>query len=112
MNQLANLPERAMHVAGQVGDGIRSAVPRKALQWMETGAALTALKTGGRVATRLVKRNPAIAVAAIAGAGLLWMAARKRAARNQETGSNDGGKATRRVEARRAPRKRRASSAS
>lgn len=112
MNQLANLPERAMHVAGQVGDGIRSAMPRKALQWMETGAALTALKTGGRVATRLVRRNPAIAVAAIAGAGLLWMAARKRAARNDEAGSSDGGKATRRVEARRAPRKRRAPSAS
>jgi hypothetical protein len=110
MNQLANLPERAMHVAGQVGDGIRSAVPRKALQWVETGAALTALKTGGRVATRLVKRNPAIAVAAIAGAGLLWMAARKRAARNEETGSSDGGTAPRRVAARRAPPKRRAAS--
>lgn len=106
MNQLANLPERAMHVAGQVGDGIRSAVPRKALQWVETGAALTALKTGGRVATRLVKRNPAIAVAAVAGAGLLWLAARKRAKRNEESGGSDGRKAPRRVEARRAPRKR------
>lgn len=106
MNQLANLPERAMHVAGQVGDGIRGAMPRKALQWIETGAALTALKTGGRVATRLVKRNPAIAVAAVAGAGLLWLAARRRAKRNEETGSSDGRKAPRRVEARRAPRKR------
>jgi hypothetical protein len=106
MNQLANLPERAMHVAGQVGDGLRGAVPRKALQWVETGAALTALKTGGRVATRLVKRNPAIAVAAVAGAGLLWMAARKRAKRNEEAGNTDGRKSPRRVEARRAPRKR------
>lgn len=106
MNQLANLPERAMHVAGQVGDGIRGAMPRKALQWIETGAALTALKTGGRVATRLVKRNPAIAVAAVAGAGLLWLAARRRAKRNEETASSDARKAPRRVEARRAPRKR------
>ena len=113
MNQLANLPERAMHVAGQVGDGIRSAMPRKALQWVETGAALTALKTGGRVATRLVKRNPAIAVAAVAGAGLLWLAARRRAKRSEETGGSDGRKGPRRVEARRvesssrrAPRKR------
>jgi hypothetical protein len=105
MNQLANLPERALHVAGQVGSGIRGAMPRKALQWVETGAALTALKTGGRVATRLVKRNPAIAVAAVAGAGLLWLAARKRAKRSEETAS-DGRKAPRRVEARRAPRKR------
>ncbi|HTM71337.1 MAG TPA: hypothetical protein VL118_10810 [Luteimonas sp.] len=111
MNQFANLPERALHVAGQVGDGIRNAVPRKALQWVETGAALTALKTGGRVATRLVKRNPAIAVAAVAGAGLLWLVARRRAKRNEDSGGSDGGKAprrveARRVEARRAPRKR------
>ena len=106
MNQLANLPERALHVAGRVGDGIRGAVPRKGLQWVETGAALTALKTGGRVATRLVKRNPAIAVAAVAGAGLLWLAARRRAKRNQEASGGDGRKAPRRVEARRAPRKR------
>ena len=111
MNQFANLPERALHVAGQVGDGIRNAVPRKALQWVETGAALTALKTGGRVATRLVKRNPAIAVAAVAGAGLLWLAARRRAKRNEEASGSEGRKTTRRVEARRVesrrtPRKR------
>ena len=111
MNQLANLPERALHVAGQVGNGLRGAVPRKALQWVETGAGLAALKTGGRVATRLVKRNPAIAVAAVAGAGLLWLAARRRAKRDEETGGSDGSKGPRRVEARRvgtrrAPRKR------
>ena len=106
MNQLSNLPERAMHLAGQVGDGLRSAVPGKAMQWVETGAALAALKTGGRVATKFVKRNPAIAVAAVAGAGLLWMAARRRAKREEE-GGGDSRKGPRRVEARRAPRTRR-----
>jgi hypothetical protein len=102
MNQLANLPERAMHLAGQVGGGLRNAVPDKAVQWVETGAALAALKTGGRMATRIVKRNPAIAVAAVAGAGLLWFAARRRAKRQEEEGGE--GRKTRRVEARRAPR--------
>jgi hypothetical protein len=106
MNQLSQLPERAMHIAGQVGDGIRGAVPDKAIQWVETGAALAALKTGGRVATRFVKRNPAIAVAAVAGAGLLWLAARRRAKRREEEGGSEGRKAPRRVDARRAPRKR------
>jgi hypothetical protein len=101
MNQLANLPERALHLAGQVGDGLRSAVPDKAVKWVETGAALAAMKTGGRVATRFVKRNPAVAVAAVAGAGLLWFAARRRAKRQEEEGE---GRKTRRVEARRAPR--------
>jgi hypothetical protein len=106
MNQLSQLPERAMHIAGQVGDGLRGAMPDKAIQWVETGAALAALKTGGRVATRFVKRNPAIAVAAVAGAGLLWLAARRRAKRNEDAGGAEGRKAPRRVEARRAPRKR------
>ncbi len=115
MNQLTKLPERAMDLAGHVGSGLRGAVPAKAVQWVETGAALAALKTGGRVATRLVKRNPAIAVAAVAGAGLLWLAARRRAKRRDEDAGN-GGRATKRVEARRAPRtgtrRRSASSAS
>jgi hypothetical protein len=104
MNQLANLPERALHLAGQVGDGLRGAVPDKAVKWVETGAALAALKTGGRVATRFVKRNPAIAVAAVAGAGLLWLAARRRAKRRDEEPGSEDGRRTRRVEARRAPR--------
>lgn len=103
MNELTTLPERAMRLAGQVGGGIRDAVPSKAVQWVETGAALAALKTGGRVATQVVKRNPAIAVAAVAGAGLLWLAARRRAKRQEEDTGSEGRK-TRRVEARRAPR--------
>ena len=103
MNQLANLPERAMHFAGQVGGGLRDAVPDKAVKWVETGAALAAMKTGGRVATGFVKRNPAVAVAAVAGAGLLWLAARRRAKRREEDSGGEGRK-TRRVEARRTTR--------
>ena len=79
MNTFSSLPERALQLATHVGDGIKDRVPDRALQWIETGAALGVLKTGSRVATRFVRRNPVVAVAAAAGAGLLWYAARRKA---------------------------------
>lgn len=79
MNKLGNAQDRAMALIGELGDGLRRAVPGKAMQWVETGAALGALRTGGRVALKVARRNPVLAGAAIAGAGLLWYAARKRA---------------------------------
>ena len=79
MNKLGNAQDRAMALIGELGDGLRKAVPGKAMQWVETGAALGALRTGGRVALKVARRNPVLAGAAIAGAGLLWFAARKRA---------------------------------
>jgi len=101
MDKLSNLPERALQLATQVGEGIKDRVPDKAIKWVETGAAIGALRTGTRVATKLVKRNPAIAVAAVAGAGLLWYAARRKA---KHAANGDGeaieGRATR-VEAKR-----------
>ena len=100
MNTLTRLPERAMELATQVGDGLRDRVPDRALQWIETGAALGALKSGTRVATRFVRRNPTVAIAAAAGAGLLWYAARRRAKQAQRDEALEG-RATR-VEARRA----------
>lgn len=81
---LSTLPERALQLAGQIGDGIRDAVPDKAIGWIETGAALGALKTGSRLATKFVRRNPVITVAAAAGAGLLLYVARRRALKNQD----------------------------
>ncbi len=79
MNKLGNAQDRAMALIGELGEGLRKAVPGKAMQWVETGAALGALRTGGRVALKVARRNPVLAGAAIAGAGLLWYAARKRA---------------------------------
>lgn len=84
MNTLNHLPGRALELATQVGETIRDRVPDRAIQWIETGAALGALRTGTRMATRLVRRNPVIAVAAAAGAGLLWYAAHRRAKQAQE----------------------------
>ena len=103
MNTLERLPERALELASRVGDGLRDAVPDRAVKWVETGAALGALKTGTRVATRVVRRNPVIAVAAVAGAGLLWYAARRRA-RREDSEAIEG--TSRRVEAKRETRKR------
>ena len=70
---------------------------------LETGAALGALKTAPRVATRVVRRNPVIAVAAVAGAGLLWYAARRRAKR-EGSEANEG--TSKRIEAKRESRQR------
>jgi hypothetical protein len=96
---LSTLPERALQLATQVGAGIKDAVPDKAIKWVETGAALGALRTGTRVATRIVRRNPAMAVAAAAGAGLLWYVARRKAKQAQD-GTIDG--SATRIEAKRA----------
>ena len=103
MNTLERLPERALELASRVGDGLRDAVPDRAVKWVETGAALGALRTGTRVATRAVRRNPVIAVAAVAGAGLLWYAARRRAKR-EDSEAIEG--TSRRIEAKRETRKR------
>ena len=45
-NPLATLPVHARRVAGTVGGGLRSAVPDRAIKWVETGAALAALNAG------------------------------------------------------------------
>jgi len=98
MSTIERLPGRALELATHVGEGIKARVPDRALKWVETGAALGAAKTGARVATKLVRRNPAIAIAAVAGAGLLWYAARRRA-KQAEAGAIEG--QSRRVEAKR-----------
>ena len=79
MSKLGNAQDRALELIGELGTGIRKAVPGKAMQWVETGAALGAVRTGTRIAGKFVRRNPVLAGVAIAGAGLLWFAARQRA---------------------------------
>lgn len=101
MSKLESLPGRALELAGSIGEGIRQAVPDSAIKWVETGAALTALKSGSKVATRFVKRNPVVAVAAVAAGGVLWYLARRRA--KQRDGQAIEG-SSKRVEAKRASR--------
>jgi ElaB/YqjD/DUF883 family membrane-anchored ribosome-binding protein len=104
MSKLNALPGRALELAGSVGESIRQAVPDTAIRWVETGAALTALRTGTRVAAKFVKRNPVVAVAAAAGAGLLWYVALRKARQAHRNGSGAIEGSSRRVEAKRAPR--------
>lgn len=81
MNKLNSLQDRALVLVSQVGDGLKQVVPDNAGKWLQTGAALGALKTGSRVATTFVRRHPAATIATVAGAGLLWYLARRRAQR-------------------------------
>lgn len=113
MSMLNSLPERALQLASSVGDNVRHAVPA-AGRWLEAGAKLGVLKSGAKVAGAFVRRNPVITAAAVAGAGLLWYAAHRRAKRaeNGEDRAAIEGSA-KRVEARRgngarrtAPRRR------
>ncbi len=99
MSKFDSLPDRALELVSAVSDNVRRAVP-KAGQWLETGAKIGALKTGARTAGGFIRRNPVIAVAAVAGAGLLWYAAARRKARQQAEGEPIEGSA-RRIDARR-----------
>jgi hypothetical protein len=71
-----------------MGSNVRDALPR-AGQLLEAGAKLGVLKTGARVAGTFVRRNPAVVAAAIAGAGLLWYAARRRARQAEQGNGRD-----------------------
>ncbi len=86
--------ERALEIAGNAGDSLRHAAPH-ASDWLKTGAALSAVKTGGKVAGKLVRRNPAVTIAAaVAGLGLIGYAVYRK--RKQQDGSIDG--SARRIE--------------
>lgn len=84
MSKLDNVQDRTLELIGEIGQGIRKAVPGRAMKWVETGAALGAIRTGSRVAGTLVRRNPVLAGVAVVGAGLLWLAARQRAKRAEQ----------------------------
>lgn len=96
MNKFTSLPERALELVSQVGDSFKHVVPQ-AGKWLETGAKLGVLKKGTHVAGAFVRRNPVVAIAAAAGAGLLWFAVRRRA-RKAENGAIEG--TAKRVDAR------------
>lgn len=98
MSRFESLPDRAMELVTQVGEGIKHSVPDRAIKWIETGAALSVLKTGTRVATKLVRRNPVMVAAAAAGAGLLWYVVHRKA-KQAERGVIEG--KSKRIEAKR-----------
>ncbi|UNK48234.1 hypothetical protein MNR01_10655 [Lysobacter sp. S4-A87] len=106
MSKLSDLPERALELASAVGDNLRHAVPsvtQHAGKWLETGAKLGVVKGGVQVAGKFVRRNPVLVAAAVAGAGLLWYAAKRRARQAENGGAIEG--SARRVEAQRTARR-------
>jgi len=84
------------HAGGSLGGSLRNLGPG-ASEWLKTGAAIGAVKTGGKVATRLARRNPAVTIAAAAvGVGLLGYALyRKQQQKKAATGQVVNGQAQR-----------------
>lgn len=83
--------ERALEIAGNAGDSLRHAgsslrqVAPHASEWLKTGAAIGAVKTGGKAAGKFVRRNPAVTVAAaVAGLGLIGYALYRKRRRGQD----------------------------
>ena len=113
MSKFDAYTDRVVDLAGKVGSTVKEHLPDHAMRLFETGAALGAVKTGTRVAGKFVRRNPALAIAAVAGAGLLVYAARRRRARQLALeGEAIDGESVRVTNSSRAPsRRRRAASA-
>jgi hypothetical protein len=97
MSKLTTITDRALELASQAGSSLKHAVP-SADKLLQTGAALGAAKTGGRLAVSFVRRNPAVAVATGIGVGLLALVAYRKRKKDQATGAIEG--KSRRVEAR------------
>lgn len=79
-----NVPQVADQAVQQAAAGDAAspkALSGQVLQWLGTGAALGLLRSGARVAGRVVRRNPLLVGAVVVGAGVLWYAAHKRAQR-------------------------------
>ncbi|MCD9085411.1 hypothetical protein [Stenotrophomonas sp. SY1] len=76
--------ERALELVNHAGGSIKGG-GANAAEWLKAGAAIGAMKTGGRAVTRVAKRNPTatIAVAAV-GLGLLGYALYRKNKRDNE----------------------------
>lgn len=90
MMKFDTLSDRALGLAEQVGDNMKFLVPR-AETLLATGARLGALKTGARMAGLFLRRHPAVTVATVAGAGLLWYAAKRRGQRAEQGNATGNG---------------------
>ncbi|MDH5832361.1 hypothetical protein [Luteimonas kalidii] len=108
MSRLDSYSGKMMDLVGQVGDSLRTSLPGSAGKWLQTGAALGAAKAGTRVVGTLVRRNPAVLVAAAAAAGVAWYAVHRHRRKQEANDAVIEGQ-SRRIDARRAPRKKAAS---
>ncbi len=86
----AGIASQVGNRASHLGHNIKGGLPDVALKWVETGAALAAARSGAKVATSFVRRHPVLVVAAAAGAGALWYAARRQARKKAERAAIEG----------------------
>ncbi len=76
MSKFEQLSDKALSLVGHAGESLRHAIPDSAEKWLQTGIAIGAAKSGAKVAGGFLRRNPAVVVATVAGAGLAWLAVR------------------------------------
>lgn len=98
MSKLTVITDRAMDLASQAGDSFKHMVP-SADKLLQTGVALGAVKTGGKLAVNFVRRNPVVAIAAALGVGVLAYAANRKRKRDAMNAPIEG--KSKRIEARR-----------
>lgn len=98
MSKLGDLSDRALDLVEQVGGKLKLG-SNSASSVLKTSAALGVMRTGGKVAVGFARRNPAVAIAAGVGVGLLAFAAYRKRKREQMLGSTEG--TPRRIDARR-----------
>lgn len=94
MIKLSSLPVRALDLADAVGDNLKHMAPR-AGDWVSTGMKLGALRTGAHVAGGFLRRHPVLMVASVAGAGLLWYAAKRRSEQAEQGNTGRGTRSAR-----------------
>jgi len=106
MSKFEELSDKAITLVGQAGDSLRHAIPATAENWLKTGVAVGAARTGTRLAGGFLRRNPAIVAASAIGVGLVWVAARqyRKKKANEAIEGN-----SRRIEASNAAARKRAS---
>lgn len=107
MGRFDSYSSKVMDLVGQVGDNLRGALPDSAGKWLQTGAALGVAKTGSKAVGGFIRRNPAVAVAAVIGAGVAWYAVHRHRQKQLAEGGQVIEGRSRRIE----PRKSAASGA-
>lgn len=115
MSKFEELSDKAMSLVGQAGDSLRHAIPATAENWLKTGVAVGAARTGTKLAGGFLRRNPAIVAASAIGVGLVWVAARhyrKKKASEAIEGNSRRIEASNAVARKRASRTRRGSASS
>lgn len=98
MSKLTIITDRAMDLVSQAGTSLKHVGP-SASKLLQTGAAMGAVKTGGRVAVKFARRNPVVAAAAALGVGVLAYAAYRKKQKADANAPIEG--RSKRVEAKR-----------